>query len=70
MLYAGPITDADALYPPEIALDYGTARHVLHQYEGWRARAGAIAGLVLIAPFVATPPGPSSAQRLGCTWWD
>jgi hypothetical protein len=56
MLYAGPITDADALCPPEIAVDYGTVRHVLRQYEGWRARARAIAGMVVFAPFVATPP--------------
>jgi hypothetical protein len=56
MSYPKPITNADALHPVEIALDYSTARHLLGQYEGWRARARTIGGLALFAPFGATPP--------------
>ncbi len=56
MSYPVPITVGEALYPPEIALDYSTARHLLGQYEGWRARICAIGGVALFVPFGATPP--------------
>jgi hypothetical protein len=51
------MTAADALYPASFSDDYGTARHLLQQYEGWRATARTIGGLGLVAPIAAIPPG-------------
>jgi hypothetical protein len=51
------MTAADALYPAPFSNDYGTARHLLRQYEGWRATARTIGGLALVVPIAAIPPG-------------
>jgi len=47
----------EGVYPPEVALDFATARAILHQYEGWRARARTIGGWLLCLPLAAAPPG-------------
>jgi hypothetical protein len=51
------MTAAEAMYPARICDDYGTARYLLRQYEGWLATARAVGGLALFGLIAAIPPG-------------